>query len=358
MGAWARGVHRGAGMTLRKLSPAFVTALLAACTAPTTSASPCEEAAAHVAACLGTEATTPATCDEAAAERALGSSCDAIAAAGGKGDGWWCLWNPFGPGCGASDDPEEPTGPEAHRLTGYVGFTWGIGAEPSPIGCARVLLEGEDGVHATFTTSVGAFAFEDLAPGTYELRVVNREDEVALDRLGEPAVRTLTIEGDGHEAMVLSLLADGTNNEFGTGLRSEDAVSRCGNVRFDLTLTDSCGEAVTPYLESRFDWILSLEGEDGVDHAAAYCQPVHGDHWSWDGCGGDADDITRATFGSVSPGTYAVRAYRVDLPERNNLDYEDELRWRDSDVFDLGEIEVEGDGTWEVTLADPRAGGC
>lgn len=342
----------------RALPFAFAAALLAACTAPTATVSVCDEAAAHVATCLGTETVAPESCDEEAAARTLGATCDAITAAGGKGDGWWCLWNPFGPGCGSDDYPGDPPAADAHRLTGYVGFSWGNGAEPSPIGCARVELDGPDGVHATFTSPVGAFAFTDLPAGTYELRVVDRDDRVALDRRGEPAVRTLSIGGDSHESMVLSRLADGRNTELETGVTSEEAVSRCGDVRFDLALTDRCGDVIAPYLESRFDWVLSLEGEDGVEHAAGYCQPTDGDHWSWDGCGGDPDDVTRATFGSVSPGTYSVRAYRVDLPERNNLDYEDELRWRDADAFDLGEIEVEGDAAYEVTLQDPRAGGC
>ncbi|NIS33649.1 MAG: hypothetical protein GWO04_28460 [Actinobacteria bacterium] len=157
---------------------------------------------------------------------------------------------------------------------------------------------------------------------------------------------------------MLSLLANGSNINLEVGETSEDAVSRCGAVQFDLTLLDACGGPVDPYFDSRYEWVVRLQGEGRTSYTSADCQPVHGNHWDWDGCGGDADDITRATFGSVNPGTYEARAYRVDLPERNNLDYERELDWRDHEAFELGEVEIDGDAAFEATVADPWADDC
>lgn len=332
------------------------------CASPTAEPSvTCDAAAAHVAACLETEVAPEAgaTCDEAAAARVLDESCESIATSTGKADAWWCAYNPWLAGCGSTSEE-----PRAARLTGFVGFHYGLGIEPGSIGCALVeLVDLESGeVRRTFSSSIGAFTLEDVAAGEYELRVLDRDEELAFARSGERAVWPITVDDDAHHALVLSRLADGTSTELAVGRTSEEAVSRCVAASFDLSLEDRCGDPIVPYLDSRFDWVVSVEDADGaISHASAYCQPRDGDHWAWEGCTGSATDITRASFGRLLPGTYRATAYRVDLPSRNNLDLAAELEWRRSDVIDLGEItidlsEVDTGVTFEATLVDPRAG--
>lgn len=188
-----------------------------------------------------------------------------------------------------------------------MGFHYGLGIEPGSIGCARVELVDLESleVRQTHSSSVGAFAFEDVAAGEYELRVLDREGELAFARSGEGAVWSITVDDDdAHHALVLSRLADGTSTELAIGRTSEEAVSRCVATSFDISLEDRCGDPIAPYLDSRFDWVVSVEDADGaLSYASAYCQPRDGDHWAWEGCTGSAADITRASFGRLLPGT-------------------------------------------------------
>ena len=125
---------------------------------------------------------------------------------------------------------------------------------------------------------------------------------------------------------------------------------------------------MTAYQGIRRDWVITLTAEDGtVTYSTPICQPDDGDHWSWDGCNGTDEDIFINTFIQVLPGRYEVGFIRVDLPDKNNLDLERELRWRthekvgDSIQFqfeaapDGAEILLDTLLDEPTTLVDPRA---
>ncbi|MEM9187740.1 MAG: carboxypeptidase-like regulatory domain-containing protein [Myxococcota bacterium] len=315
-------------------------------------ASVCDQAAVHVAECYGVEATAPTSCDPGAAAEVLGTECSALDQ--GKADGWWCIWNPFLPGCGGGDRST------THDLRGGVDFAWdAFGSQISSISCAEVVLENADGeeVGRASTNVHGSFLFEDLEEGDYVIRVLDREGDTAKRLGGDDAVTAVTLEADLRVDMILGYYADGEEAAFGSGLTSEEAVGRCARVDMKLNLENRCGEAVPAYFEVRRDWVLVLENEDRAYYSTPLCQPADGDHWNWDGCG--PEDVVLNTFINVSPGSYTLSAFRADLPDRNNLDLERELRIRSTDPGELSETEVEveigTDVSMGVGLVDPRS---
>jgi len=331
----------------------------------------CADAAAHLAACYGEEAATPPTCDAAVASRVLDSECDALLAEDGKADGWYCAWNPYLWGCGGSDDePETPSGNET--LSGSVDFAYdSLGSAVGSVACALVVARDETGaeVGRTHTSFRGTFSME-VPEGEHTLTVYDRygeaESNVAPLLGGEPAVVS-----DGDADILLAGYANGETPTIGLEIidaeKTEDAVKRCADVRLSVVIEDECGGELAPYYDVRRDWVFVLEG-DAIEtrYATPLCQPADGDHWAWGGCGDLEDateDVVLAGFSQVLPGDYTVRAFRVDLPDRANLDLEDELRWRSADEhpgshsvsFDAAPANHSLDAG-DFTVVDPRSG--
>ena len=369
----------------------------------------CARASEHLAACLGQEAGPPAEqCDEAQAGQLLATDCSAFEADPGKADGlaWWCTpWTPpWVAGCGGSTpaEPEAPAGDGLSQESGICGqgeerslnpvlargrvdFAFdSLGSQISAVSCARVALRDPLGnlVAVAHTGVNGRFELRGaVKTGEYDLIVLDRygegEENIALEFTKEPAVRPIMAAGleVPEVEFTLSSYRNGDSADFGFQSESEktqDAVGRCAQVVFGFEVQDSCGEAVAPYGDVRRDWALTLEnGQTGeVSYATPLCQPANGDHWSWDGCDGGEDDINLATFGAVLPGEYEVKLFRVDLPNRNNIDVEAELCRRlpeaDAEVIQFSFEAVEEGGVLDVgallgeaiRVTDAKAGDC
>jgi hypothetical protein len=319
----------------------------------------CAQATDHLAACLDQEAgQAPAACDEAQANQILSTDCGAFEAQPGKADAWWCTpWTPIWvAGCGGGLTPTPTPGADDELEAGICGkdgavslnpvlvkgrvdFAYdSLGSQISSIACARVALRDELGniVATAHTITGGTFSLRGaVKDGTYDLIVFDRygedDDNIALEYTKEPALRQVEIgAGVPVEDFTLSSYRNGESGDFGFISDSErisDAVSRCADVTFQFTVVDACGEPLAPYYDIRRDWAITLANVDTgeVEYATPLCQPISGDHWSWDGCNGGEDDTPYNSFRFVLPGSYEVRFFRVDLPDRNNIDTGAEL---------------------------------
>ncbi|MBH25824.1 MAG: hypothetical protein CMH57_15565 [Myxococcales bacterium] len=308
----------------------------------------CAEATQHLATCFEQEVEElPSGCDEAQASFILDASCDELSTSLGKADAWWCSpWTPpwvlgcgeAGGGGGGSINAPEVT------INGYVGFAYEgfLGQGGSSISCALVVVTDSDGAEVARTHSERGGSFEVTEPlpaGDYTVTVYDRlgEGEENITYLAgykqEPAIKTVTFNGSDtvRAAFELSYLRNGLDPDFNEGEKTEDLVQRCATVHHTFQVKDTCGQELAPYYDVRRDWVVTLTSKDGeVAHSTPLCQPADGDHWSWDGCGNGepGSDVILNSFGHVLPGEYTIRFTRVDLPDRNNLDLEDELRWR------------------------------
>lgn len=358
----------------------------------------CTEANSYLAACLGVAPEASAgSCDQDQAARILDTDCEQFNAGPGKADGWWCLWNPFIPGCGSSSDggTQEDlvvkTGVcgegEARELAptlvrGNVDFAYdSLGSQVSSLQCALVALRDAEGqiVATDHSGTHGGFNLRgDLPQGDYEVVVFDRygqgADNVALEYNKEEAVAKVTLGGGGEPPRVnftLSSYRNGDSADFGflsESERIEDAVERCLSAQLSFKVVDSCGDEVAPYYDVRRDWAITLTDKDSqeVRYATPLCQPADGDHWSWDGCNGNEDDVNLASFSQVLPGQYTLHFFRIDLPDQNNIDVEEELcGWRSSQQSPEAvefNFEDRGDATAlslePITLQDMSLGDC
>lgn len=306
----------------------------------------CAEASEHLAACFGQEVgLLPTTCNEAEAQRILSAGCDTLVADQGKADAWWCTpWTPpWVAGCGG--DGGSSAGQPDRALVGNVDYSWdSLGSAVSSVSCALVVVTDANGdeVARAHTGVSGGFAVEGPLPeGDYTLTVYDRhgedEENVALLVGARLARKTVTFDGrqTARANFTLAYHRDGEDPNFGQGPTSQEAVGRCADVRHTLAVTNACGEELAPYFDVRRDWVVTLTDANGdvVDRSTPMCQPASGDHWSWDGCGrGEpGDDVILNAFNTILPGSYTVTFTRVDLPDRNNLDLDDELGWRRSE---------------------------
>jgi len=340
----------------------------------------CEQAGAHVAACFGEEPQAPTSCNVEQAEFILDATCDQLTADLGKADAWWCAWNPWLAGCGDDDGGSDDVVEDDGAIVGRIDFSYdNLGWSVSSVSCALVVAYDEQGMEAgrTHTSTSGGYRMDGLAAGDYSVVVYDRlgegVDNVPITLTEEPATTEVTLSpsGTAEADFLLPNHIDGSEGGLiiSDAPRSEEHLDRCAHVEQTVQLQDTCGQELAPYYDVRRDWVVTLtDDETGevIDHTTVWCQPADGDHWSWDGCGngGPDADVNLVSFGKVLPGNYRVDYYRIDLPDRNNLDYEDELSWRSHeqspDARSFSFTTRSDDGTLlvdalvgETTLVDP-----
>ncbi len=313
----------------------------------------CQEANAHLAMCFGQQASEATSCNSSEAERILNADCQQLSTSLGKADAWWCnSWNSsWALGCGGSDGGNDDSDQAlaSGSITGRVDHSWdSIGSSESSVSCALVVIRDAEGqeVARTHSANTGGYRVDDLDPGEYTVTLYNRfgedDEHIPLTLREEPAVSKVVVTEDGEAPYVkffLPFYSDGTFAEF-TGSdapQTSDTMDRCASVSQTVQVQDVCGQDVTPYYDIQRDWAVILTNEDTgeiVDYAPVWCQPADGDHWAWAGCGKGEEgaDVNLVSFGSILPGDYTVQYIRVDLSDRANIDYEDELGWRSQEA--------------------------
>ena len=145
----------------------------------------CQEAARHVAACLGAEPDTAASgCDVERAASLLDLGCDQVAdaVASGKADGWWGY---FACSLGFSQSCGQPAAAVPVVVRVLV-----VGAFMNPKPYVRAEISGPETNHTTFTDSHGRFSLT-LRSGVFQCDVIENL-QLATFEIGVPAVSGAT----------------------------------------------------------------------------------------------------------------------------------------------------------------------
>lgn len=259
---------------------------LACTTAPVDAPNQCETARDHVRDCLGIDLDV-AGCDAELADAALASTCEQLTEDDAKTDcslwNWWGCW-------GGGSDPE----PEAPALIVSVEQCqplFGCGQSP---GCVQVEVLDESGalVAEGVTGGSGGLRVEDLDAGTYEVRVLRADGELA----------TLAYEPFEHDAGPASrrvtLGEDDTRLFFGLDQSIEQEVRVCAPAVTVPVRVRAEGEPVDAE-EIEWDWIVEIgEGEDYKRAWRPFEAP---------------DNLFE--LHDVSPGRVTLSFHRVSIPE-------------------------------------------
>lgn len=276
-----------------------VVALLIPLAACASDDSACERAAEHVAACFPDHPTAP-VCDPDTAESITELSCNELAGYEGKSDNPWCFWTPWlcTGGSGTSGKKIEVSVEECGPggLCPYV----------QSASCGLVTLHDNTGkqVAKGFTSGGGRLTFENIAAGTYTVKVFERDGSLARmmvsDYTDETATAKQTITlGSGDAPWARFNLTNG----------SAEALTQCANVRGNVTFTDAGG---TPLDRDEMEWSWLVELETN----------------------GTIVDITRplsfhpdeniVAFSLLQKGNHTIRYVRMDIPSYDrkiNPDY-------------------------------------
>jgi hypothetical protein len=172
----------------------------------------CWQAARHVEACTGTWHTPP-TCDQeeriAAAMTVLARSCESLAHAPAKADGWLCDW--FGIGC--------PTDPVIVSASGSC---------TSHNQCET----GEQCLDGACFDGVGTNAFEVTLDDLTGTATLKGNDVTLLDQnSASQTLRAQMIAGAQHSVHMVNLLFEDNSNTYETIALLKEAVNRGVDVR-------------------------------------------------------------------------------------------------------------------------------
>lgn len=268
----------------------------------------CEQAAAHVAACLGeTSIGTTSACDADASQAVLDQDCTQIVAGldAAKSDGYGDYWNSYlcgwwGVGCsgaGSSSGAGTIEVSSDRSIEDLVLF----GATET-IRCGHVLVENSAGevVGDVFTTPSGRATIEDLELGRYTVTMLGRDGE----RLGS---REVEVENNREAWAYLTVPAE------------SEQVDHCVVGRGYVEV-DTCGDkAAAPSRE----WAVTIEPNEDTQIIA----DVFYEYWNNTLNPSEPRRIFNGDlfFTYVPMGEYIVTFWRIDLPEGNNIDVQAEL---------------------------------
>lgn len=274
----------------------------------------CAQAQAKLAECFPDE--TPGDmCHGATAQRVLDDSCEELANVDTKADGnWMCFWNPFlcASSGGSTSQPSTYT-----LMVGTSRCGGGLLGDDCTYyqssSCTAVALY-RDGAEVArdHSSRHGSVRFEVSEAGTYEVRVLDRADEVTDQIKGfvsysyVPAVESVTLD-DKREVRV----------NFNLPSNSEEAVKRCAPFRIDLTVESPDEVRIHPH-EVEWDWFIRFEQENGT---VGVSRPFsfHPDATR------EPDYVNRTTFHWTYAGDHTVEFIRMNVPQFRrvaNPDYE------------------------------------
>lgn len=265
----------------------------------------CDAARDHVRSCLGIDVEL-AGCDAELADAALASSCEDLAEDDAKTD--CSVWNWWGCWAGGSDPEPE----EAALIVNVEQCQPLFGCGQSP-GCVQVEVRDDSGARVAegVTGGSGRIRFDALDAGTYEVRVLRADGEVAtlayepFEHEAGPATRRVTV-GEGEERLF-----------FGLDQSAEEDVQVCApTITIPVRVTAE-GEAVDAE-EIEWDWIIEVgEGEDYERAWRPFEAP---------------DNLFELRH--VNPGTVRLSFHRVSVPEwsRRPNRNEELLDWYAVDV--------------------------
>ena len=276
----------------------------------------CDQARAKLLECFPDQ--TPGdSCHGATAQQILDESCEELASHDGKSDGGWiCFWNPWLCSGGSSETPTYALTVGTSRCGTSI-----LGGNDchyySSSSCTTVAVY-QEGVEITrgHTGRHGTVRFEFDEPGEYEVRVLDRNEEVADQLRGfvtyeaSPAIRTVTFGESREERFGFNLSHD-----------SQELMQRCAPVTVELGAQTLSGEPVVAQ-DVEWDWLIRFQQANGTEEVKR-AFAIHPD------ATGEEDFVNRAHFHWTYGGDHIVEFVRVNIPEwqrRPNPDYEDLLR--------------------------------
>ncbi|MBT9559523.1 MAG: hypothetical protein IV100_26065 [Myxococcales bacterium] len=316
----------------------------------------CAAATAKLQSCFPGEAVPP-TCDEATAVDIASQSCSELQASGGKSDSpLTCLWMPWLCAGGSTTTPSET---EASALTIAVSHCWGSAfseddcSGTSSLSCAQVVLFDASGseVARAFSGEGGITRFDDIEPGTYTVRVLDRSGKLAKQVVGDLATSVEPAE------IVVDVTSEPTRAELNLTMASQETVRACSFVGVDLLVTNAAGEKLDPD-EVEWSWIVRYERPDGeIELTRPFRYGAEAET--------EADVINRFGVHRIYSGEHTFEAIRVDIPSyerKNNPDYESLLERRRVDGVDAQAItlkvlkkDLPTDLEFETSIVDPLA---
>jgi len=272
----------------------------------------CADAAAHAQACFPDQTIDPgAPCDEAAARTVLALSCEELAAGVDKADNPLCTpWTWWLCGSGSSGRRVEVAveaclGEYCQGVTG--------------LSCARVKLEDSSGhkVAEAYSNENGRVTFDGLERGTYVVKVLTREGDVATMETSEyshatgPASQEAKLESGDDEVWAYINLVAG----------SDRAVQACSGLEVAFTAVGPNDEVLDREQAER-NWIIKLTKSTTPDQVIDYNRPMY----FYDENGGQ----NRSVFRYLRVGTFALTFVRVELPsslELRNVTFDEYERY-------------------------------
>lgn len=261
--------------------------------------SACELAAAHVAACFPDHATAP-VCDPDTADAITELSCNELAAWDGKADNPWCFWTPW-----LCTGDSGTTGKKIEVSVEECG-PGGLCPYVQSASCGLVTLHDNTGAHVAkgFTSGGGRLTFENIAAGTYTVKVFERDGSLARMMVSDytdetsTAKQTITL-GSGDAPWARFNLTNG----------SAEAITQCANVRGNVTFTDAAGNELDRK-EMEWSWLVELETNGTI---VDITRPLS-----------YATDENIVAFGLLQKGSHTIRYIRMDIPSyerKPNPDY-------------------------------------